>query len=78
MTPEDKDFKKTTICHWVPMKEDLYTKAVIREYGHLITVKKLEDNMKIEDIVNNNSKFETVVYIEKIIDEAKKGDKIQL
>ena len=78
LTPEDKDFKKTAICHWVPMKEDLYTKAVIREYGHLITVKKLEDNMKIEDIVNNNSKFETEVYIEKIIDEAKKGDKIQL
>ena len=78
LTPEDKDFKKTTVCHWVPMKEGLYTKAVIREYGHLITVKKLEDNMKIEDIVNNNSKFETEVYIEKIIDEAKKGDKIQL
>ena len=75
---EDKDFKKTTICHWVPMKEGLYTKAVIREYGHLITVKKLEDNMKIEDIVNNNSKFETVVYVEKIIEDAKKGDKIQL
>ena len=78
LTPEDKDFKKTTICHWVPMKEGLYTKAVIREYGHLITVKKLEDNMKIEDIVNNNSKFETTVYIEKIIEEAKKGDKVQL
>ena len=78
LTPEDKDFKKTTICHWVPMKEGLYTKAVVREYGHLITVKKLEDNMKIEDIVNNNSKFETIVYIEKIIEEAKKGDKVQL
>ena len=78
LTPEDKDFKKTTICHWVPMKEGLYTKAIVREYGHLITVKKLEDNMKIEDIVNENSKFETTVYIEKIIDEAKKGDKVQL
>ena len=78
LTPEDKDFKKTTICHWVPMKEGLYTKAILREYGHLITVKKLEDNMNIEDIVNNNSKFETEIYVEKIIDEAKKGDKIQL
>ena len=47
LTPEDKDFKKTTICHWVPMKEGLYTKAIIREYGHLITAKKLEDNTKI-------------------------------
>ena len=36
------------------------------------------ENMKIEDVVNNNSKFETEVYIEKIIEEAKKGDKIQL
>ena len=78
LTPEDTNFKKTTICHWVPMKEGLYTKAVVREYGHLITEKKLEDNMKIEDIVNNNSKFETVVYIEKIIEKAQKGDKIQL
>ena len=78
LTPEDKDFKKTTICHWVPMKESLYTKAVIREYSHLITTKKFEDNMKIEDVVNINSKFETLVYVEKIIDEAKKGDKIQL
>ena len=48
LTPEDQDFKKTTICHWVPMKEGLYTKAIIKEYGHLITAKKLEDNMKIE------------------------------
>ena len=78
LTPEDKDFKKTTICHWVPLKEGLYTKAVVREYGHLITVKKLEDNMKIEDIVNENSKFGTTIYIEKIIEEAKTGDKVQL
>ena len=78
LTPEDKDFKKTTVVHWVPMKEGLYSKAVIREYGHLITVKKMEDNMKIEDIVNNNSKFETLVYIEKAIDQAQKGDKVQL
>ena len=59
------------------MKEGLYTKIVIREYGHLKKKKKLEENMKIDDIVNNNSKFETVFYVEKIIDEAKKGDKIQ-
>lgn len=77
LTPEDKDFKKTTICHWVPMKEGLYTRGVIREYGHLITAKKFEDTMKIEDIVNNNSKFETEVYAEKCLETAKKGDKIQ-
>ena len=53
------------------MKEDLYIKEIIKEYGHLTAVKKLEDNMKIEDIVNN--KLETEVYIEKIIEKAQKG-----
>ena len=77
LTPEDKDFKKTHICHWVPMKEGLYTKVILVEYSHLITVKKFEEGMKIEDIVNNNSKFETEAYAESIINEAKKGDKIQ-
>ena len=33
--------------------------------------------MKIEDIVNNNSKFETPAFAESIILQAKKGDKIQ-
>ena len=59
------------------MKEGLYTKVILVEYSHLITEKKFEDNMKIEDIVNNNSKFETEAYAEAIINEAKKGDKIQ-
>jgi glutamyl-tRNA synthetase len=77
LTPEDKDFKKTQICHWIPFKEGLYTKVILVEYGHLINVKKFEDNMKIEDIVNNNSKFETPAFAESIILQAKKGDKIQ-
>ena len=79
LTPEDKVFKKTKLCHWVPMKEGCYTTATICEFGHLIKVPKFEeDKMKIENIVNNNSKFETKVYAEKILEEAKKGDKIQL
>ena len=78
MTPEDKDFKKTTVVHWVPMKEGLYTKVMLVEYAHLITVKKFEDNMKIEDVVNNNSKFETLAYAEAIIDKETRGAKIQL
>ena len=78
LTPEDKNFKKTSKCHWVPVKEGLYTKGVIIEYNHLITAKKIKDNMKFEDVVNKNSKFETVVYISKIIGDAKKGDKVKL
>ena len=42
LTPEDKDFKKITICHLVPMKDDLYTKTIVRESGHLITAKNLK------------------------------------
>ncbi len=34
--------------------------------------------MKIKDVVNNNSKFKTGIYIEKIIEEVQKVDKIQL
>ena len=41
LNPEDEDFKKTIKCHWIPMKDGLFTKAVIREYGHLITEKKI-------------------------------------
>ena len=77
LTPEDQDFKKTTMVHWVPMKEGLYTKVVLNEYSHLITVKKFEDNMKIEDVVTPVSKFQTVAYAEKIVEEEKKGNKIQ-
>ncbi|MCQ2820026.1 MAG: glutamate--tRNA ligase, partial [archaeon] len=77
LTPEDKDFKKTTIVHWVPMKEGLSTKVILNEFSHLITVKKMEDNMKIEDIVNEPSKFTTVAYAEKIVEEEKQGAKIQ-
>ena len=42
LTPEDKDFKKITRCHLVPMKDDLYTETIVRESGHLITAKNLK------------------------------------
>ena len=77
MTPEDKDFKKTTVVHWVPMKEGLFTKVQLNEYSHLITVKKFEDGMKIEDVVNPQSKFETLAYAEAIVEKEVQGAKIQ-
>ena len=51
---------------------------MLDEYAHLITVKKFEDNMKIEEVFNPNSKFETVAYAEAIIDKETQGAKIQL
>lgn len=77
MTPEDLDFKKTTVVHWIPFKEGLYTKVIINEFSHLITVKKMEDNMKIEDIVNEHSKFSTEAYAESQVNQEKHGAKIQ-
>lgn len=77
LTPEDKDFKKTTVVHWVPKKEGLYTKVILNEFTHLINVKKMEDNMKIEDIVAEKTKFSTEAYAESQVNEEKHGAKIQ-
>lgn len=78
LTPEDKNFKHTTIVHWVPMKNKLFTKVILREFDHLITVKKMEDNQKPEDVLNPKTMYETVVYAESVIEQIPQGDKIQL
>jgi glutamyl-tRNA synthetase len=44
----------------------------------LITVRKTEDDTKIEDVVNKESKFETQALAEICINEVKQGDIIQL
>jgi glutamyl-tRNA synthetase len=44
----------------------------------LITVRKTEEDTKIEDVVNKESKFETQALAEICINQAKQGDVIQL
>lgn len=50
----------------------------IVEFDHLITVKKMEEDTKIEDVVNKNSRFETKALAELEINSIKQGEIIQL
>lgn len=55
---DDKDFKSTKKLTWVS-KDCPLTKLNIVEFDHLITEKKVEEDMKIEDIANPQSRFDT-------------------
>lgn len=48
------------------------------EFDHLITVKKFEEDTKIDDVVNYNSKFETKALVELDINSINKNEIIQL
>ena len=48
------------------------------EYGPLLTKEKIEENDKIEDIVNKDSKFETNLLVEKNLDDILEKESIQL
>jgi hypothetical protein len=78
LTPEDKDFKKTKVVHWIPRDETKTTKVKLVEFDHLISVRKMEEDTKIEDVVTATSRFETIALAEKAIESIKKGDFIQL
>lgn len=64
--------------HWVPRDDSKTTKVKLIEFGHLITVRKMEEDTKIQDVVNPESRFETIALAEKAIESVKKGDFIQL
>jgi hypothetical protein len=55
--PDDKDFKKTTKLTWIAEDEKTNFTVDIVELDHLITKQKHEEEDKLEDIVNNNSKI---------------------
>lgn len=54
----DKDFKGTTKVTWICNDPNTSMRIKIVEFDHLITVPKIEEDTKIEDIVNKNSKIE--------------------
>lgn len=78
MDPEDKNFKKIVFSTFVPADDNLHTKITIYEFGHLITIDNLKEEMNVEDYVNHNSKIKTTGYAEKDIERAKKGDFLQI
>lgn len=56
--PEDKDFKNPPKITWLAnLPENLFEIDYV-EYGDLLTVKKVEEGMQFEDIVNRDSKRE--------------------
>lgn len=68
LTPEDQDFKKTKVAHWISNKEGHYIKVKGVEFDHIITKEKPEEEDKIEDIINPNSKIEYDLFVEPIIE----------
>ncbi len=78
LTPEDLNFKKTKVVHWVPLADNTNAKVLLVEFDHLITVKKMEEDTKIEDVVNTKSRFDTIALAEIEILNLKKGDIVQL
>lgn len=69
----DTDFKSTKKLTWLS-KDSPLTEMVIVELDHLITEKKIEEDMNIEDIANKNSRFETLAYADPLIKNSQVGD----
>jgi len=53
--PDDKDFKKTKKITWITADPSTNIEFTLVELDHLITKKKVEENEKVQDIVNTNS-----------------------
>eukprot|EP00178_Gracilaria_changii_P013083 TRINITY_DN3685_c0_g1_i3.p1 TRINITY_DN3685_c0_g1~~TRINITY_DN3685_c0_g1_i3.p1 ORF type:complete len:542 (-),score=71.69 TRINITY_DN3685_c0_g1_i3:16-1641(-) len=59
--PEDLDFKTTKKITWLADNTNLQIVNLI-EYDHLIKTKKVEEDVKFEDVINVNSKFVSQAY----------------
>mmetsp|Transcript_35679 Transcript_35679/g.55530 ORF Transcript_35679/g.55530 Transcript_35679/m.55530 type:complete len:96 (+) Transcript_35679:122-409(+) len=56
--PDDKDFKSTKKLSWVS-KNSPTTDVNLVEYDHLLNVKKVEENMDFETVLNTDTKMIT-------------------
>ena len=80
---DDKDFKKTRKYTWLAQVNQFLTqdvdlpKAELTEYDHLITKRKIEEDDKIEDLVNNNSRLPCLCYVEPSIRTLQTGAFVQ-
>lgn len=73
---EDKDFKKTKKLTWIAIDERTNLEVTLVELDHLITKKKVEENEKVQDIVNLNSRIAYTAIAEGNMRNLKKGDAI--
>ena len=75
---EDKDFKKTKKVTWIAVDEKTNFEVTLVELDHLITKKKVEENEKVQDIVNKDSYISYTAIAEGNMRNVQKGDMIQL
>ena len=75
---EDTDYKKTKKLTWITEDPNSNFEVTLVELDHLITKKKVEENEKVSDIVNYNSRIAYNAIAEGNMKDLKKGDIIQL
>eukprot|EP00928_Gymnodinium_smaydae_P087608 TRINITY_DN71851_c0_g1_i1.p1 TRINITY_DN71851_c0_g1~~TRINITY_DN71851_c0_g1_i1.p1 ORF type:complete len:880 (+),score=173.86 TRINITY_DN71851_c0_g1_i1:47-2641(+) len=71
-----KDTKKKV--HWVPNLPKQLTPVVLREFDHLVTKAKIEDEDVLDNIINPCSVVETEAIGDPLLKTLAKGEKIQL
>ncbi len=75
---EDQDFKKAKIITWICADDSVTCDITLKEFDHLITKKKVEENDDVKDIVNKESCASYTAIGEGVMKNLKKGDFIQL
>jgi len=73
---EDQSFKGTKKVTWIADIPELLVECVLMEYDHLITKKKIEDDDKVEDLTNHNSRLSTAAIGEGTMRNLKVGEHI--
>lgn len=74
---KDTDFKKTKKITWLCADPNTTIELQLVEYAHLIDKQKIEENDKIEELVNRNSRFVSVAYAEGSLRSVQKSSIIQ-
>mmetsp|Transcript_18129 Transcript_18129/g.43563 ORF Transcript_18129/g.43563 Transcript_18129/m.43563 type:complete len:861 (-) Transcript_18129:112-2694(-) len=73
------DVKKTKKkLHWVPVLDSQLTEFTMREFDHLITKAKIEDDDVLDDLINPQSQLDTLCIGDPLLKTLQKGDKLQL
>ena len=75
---EDKNFKGTKKITWIAVDSATNFEVTLVELDHLITKKKVEENEKVQDIVNYDSYIAYTAIAEGCMKNVQRGDIIQL
>jgi hypothetical protein len=78
VNPDDKDFKGTKKLTWITVDKNTNFEVTLVEFDHIITKKKVEENDKVQDIVNRNSRIPYTAIAEGNMRSLQQGQIIQL